>query len=131
LSLVGESGCGKSTTGRSVMRLIEPTSGDVALDGYDVLRLDQTGLRDMRKTIQMIFQDPFSSLNPRMTVGAAISEPFVKHKLGNANRPRKRPPTCSARSAFRPTWQAVIRTNFPAASASASPLPAPCRSIRR
>ncbi|WP_199228378.1 ABC transporter ATP-binding protein [Caulobacter sp. D4A] len=90
LSLVGESGCGKSTTGRSIMRLIEPTSGDVALDGYDVLRLDQTGLRDMRKTIQMIFQDPFSSLNPRMTVGAAISEPFVKHKLGNAREAKEK-----------------------------------------
>jgi ABC-type oligopeptide transport system ATPase subunit len=84
LSLVGESGCGKSTTGRSIMRLIEPTSGEVSLDGYDVRRLDQVGLRQMRKSVQMIFQDPFSSLNPRMTVGAAIAEPFVKHKLGTA-----------------------------------------------
>jgi peptide/nickel transport system ATP-binding protein len=72
------------------MRLIEPTGGEVALDGYDVLRLDQTGLRDMRKTIQMIFQDPFSSLNPRMTVGAAICEPFVKHKLGTAKQAKEK-----------------------------------------
>ncbi|MFB9952114.1 ABC transporter ATP-binding protein [Rhizobium puerariae] len=90
LSLVGESGCGKSTTGRSIMRLIEPTGGEVALDGYDVLRLDGIGLRNMRKTIQMIFQDPFSSLNPRMTVGAAIAEPFIKHKLGTAKEAREK-----------------------------------------
>ncbi|WP_407817665.1 ATP-binding cassette domain-containing protein, partial [Staphylococcus aureus] len=77
LSLVGESGCGKSTTGRSIMRLVEPSSGDVSLDGYDVMRLDTVGLRNMRKSVQMIFQDPFSSLNPRMTVGTAISEPFI------------------------------------------------------
>jgi len=90
LSLVGESGCGKSTTGRSIMRLIEPTGGEVALDGYDVLRLDQLGLRNMRKTIQMIFQDPFSSLNPRMTVGQAIAEPFIKHRLGTVKQAREK-----------------------------------------
>ena len=84
LSLVGESGCGKSTTGRSIMRLIEPTSGDIQLDGYNVQNLGQMELQRMRKSIQMIFQDPFSSLNPRMTVGQAISEPFLKHKMGNA-----------------------------------------------
>ncbi len=90
LSLVGESGCGKSTTGRSIMRLVEPTAGNIQLDGYDVLRLDQVGLRGMRKSVQMIFQDPFASLNPRMTVGAAISEPFVKHKLGTAKQAREK-----------------------------------------
>ncbi|MDP9837980.1 peptide/nickel transport system ATP-binding protein [Neorhizobium huautlense] len=90
LSLVGESGCGKSTTGRSIMRLIEPTSGEVSLDGYDVMRLDQVGLRNMRKSVQMIFQDPFSSLNPRMSVGAAIAEPFIKHKLGTAKQAKEK-----------------------------------------
>ncbi|UJW77219.1 ABC transporter ATP-binding protein [Rhizobium sp. SL42] len=82
LSIVGESGCGKSTTGRSIIRLIEPDSGEVHLDGYNVLTLDQPSLRAMRRSVQMIFQDPFSSLNPRMTVGAAIAEPYLKHRLG-------------------------------------------------
>ncbi|MFD1745113.1 ABC transporter ATP-binding protein [Rhizobium helianthi] len=90
LSLVGESGCGKSTTGRSVMRLIEPTSGDIQLDGLNVRELGTSDLQKMRKSIQMIFQDPFSSLNPRMTVGQAIAEPFLKHGLGSKNQAREK-----------------------------------------
>ncbi|WP_311272874.1 MULTISPECIES: ABC transporter ATP-binding protein [unclassified Rhizobium] len=81
LSLVGESGCGKSTTGRSIARLVEPRSGEVTLDGFDVLKLDQVALRNMRRSVQMIFQDPFSSLNPRMTVGYAVAEPMIKHNI--------------------------------------------------
>ncbi len=89
LALVGESGCGKSTTGRSVLRLIEPLSGSVLLDGEDVLKLDQASLRERRKRMQMIFQDPFASLNPRMNVGAAIAEPLLINKLASRSQARE------------------------------------------
>lgn len=88
LALVGESGCGKSTTGRSVTRLITPTSGAVTVDGYDVMRLDKSTLRTMRRSIQMIFQDPFASLNPRMSIGSAVMEPYLEHRLGTKSQAR-------------------------------------------
>ncbi|MEX2745346.1 dipeptide ABC transporter ATP-binding protein, partial [Rhizobium mongolense] len=90
LSLVGESGCGKSTTGRAIMRLIEPQSGSVKAEGRDVLALDKNGMREMRKTVQMIFQDPFASLNPRIRVGAAIAEPYLEHKMGTAKQAKEK-----------------------------------------
>ena len=88
LGVVGESGCGKSTTGRSILRLIEPTSGEVLFEGKDVTKLSKREMQKMRRDMQIIFQDPFSSLNPRMSVAQIIGEPIDIYKLA-ANKKEK------------------------------------------
>jgi oligopeptide transport system ATP-binding protein len=88
--LVGESGSGKTTTGRCILRLIEPTAGEVAFKGRDVLALDRRDLREARRHMQMVFQDPYSSLNPRMRVETIVEEPLVIHRIGTkAERARR------------------------------------------
>ena len=89
LGLVGESGCGKTTLGRSIIRLTDPTSGQVLFDGTDITRLNADGLRKMRRDVQIIFQDPYSSLNPRLTIGNAIMEPLQVHKMFDNDAQRK------------------------------------------
>ena len=86
LGLVGESGCGKSTTGRAILRLLNPTAGEVRFDGQDVGTLDRSALRALRRRVQIVFQDPFGSLNPRMSVGAMLEEALKVHGLGGSNR---------------------------------------------
>jgi oligopeptide/dipeptide ABC transporter ATP-binding protein len=90
LGLVGESGCGKTTAGRSVLRLIEPTAGEIKLDGNDISKLNKYELRAFRREMQIIFQDPFSSLNPRLSAGDIVGELLITHGLGNANERKER-----------------------------------------
>ena len=90
LALVGESGCGKSTTARLALRLIEPTSGSIHFEGNDITRLEGSALRALRRRLQIVFQDPFASLNPRMTIGQILEEPLILHRLGDKAARRAR-----------------------------------------
>jgi ABC-type microcin C transport system duplicated ATPase subunit YejF len=110
LGLVGESGCGKSTVGRTLLKLLEPTAGSIRVAGEDITALDAKAMLPYRKRLQMIYQDPYASLNPRMSAGQIVGEPLVIHGVGRLTEQR-------------------FRTSFPAASASASALPARLLSI--
>ena len=102
LALVGESGSGKSTTGRLLLRLIEPSAGTIRLDGRDLLALKPTALRTARRELQIVFQDPYGSLNPRMTVGAMLAEPLRLHGLARGREVRQRVETLLDQVGLRP-----------------------------
>jgi ATPase components of various ABC-type transport systems, contain duplicated ATPase len=90
LGLVGESGCGKSTTGRMLVNLLEPTSGEIIFNNEDITKANKKRIKELRKEIQIIFQDPYASLNPRMTIGDIIAEPIKVNKIADRNNVEKR-----------------------------------------
>jgi len=109
LGLVGESGCGKSTVGKAVLRLVEPTSGHISLEGEEITGLGSAALLDRRKRMQVIFQDPYSSLNPRMTAGEIVQEPLINFGIGSRTEQRDRVAMLFARVGLRPDQ----RANYP------------------
>ena len=104
LAVVGESGCGKTTTGRCILRLIEPTSGSITFDGIDLLALRGAELRKMRRQIQLVFQDPYASLNPRMTIGDTVKEGLIIHQLAEGGAADKRVQSLLDEVGLRPEW---------------------------
>ncbi|WP_425069387.1 ABC transporter ATP-binding protein [Reyranella sp.] len=102
LGLVGESGCGKTTAGRAAMRLVEPTSGSIKVEGKEIMGLSKAELRPYRREMQIIFQDPFSSLNPRMTAGDIVGEPLLVHGVANAKQRQEQVSALFARVGLRP-----------------------------
>ena len=125
LGLVGESGCGKSTLGRAVLQLRRPTAGRVTFDGTELTGLDGEALRLMRRRLQLIFQDPIASLNPRRRIGDIVAEPLIIIGVADRAERERRCARCWPPSGSIPTCRAAAcRTNSPAASASASASPA-------
>ncbi len=125
LGLVGESGCGKSTLGRLLIRLIPPTSGNIIFDGADITLLNPAELREKRRAMQIIFQDPYGALNPRMSVEDIVMEPLLIHGARRNAETRAAGRRHAGRwSACRPARATASRTSSPAASASASASPA-------
>jgi len=102
LGLVGESGCGKTTAGRAAMRLVEPTSGSIKVEGKEIIGLSKSELRPYRREMQIIFQDPFSSLNPRMTAGDIVGEPLLVHGVANKKEREEQVSALFARVGLRP-----------------------------
>jgi len=102
LGLVGESGCGKSTVGRTLLRLLEPTEGSIRVDGADITHLAPDAMLPYRRRMQMIYQDPYASLNPRMTAGEIVSEPLTVHGIGMAQERRERVAGLFERCGLRP-----------------------------
>jgi oligopeptide/dipeptide ABC transporter ATP-binding protein len=102
LGLVGESGCGKSTTGKAILRLIEPTSGTIRLEGEDITRLDRAAMRSRRRHLQVIFQDPYASLNPRMSAGEIVGEPLHNYAIASGSERTERVARLFARVGLRP-----------------------------
>ena len=109
LGLVGESGCGKSTAGRAILRLIEPTSGTVKMTGQDITHLSKKELRPYRRQMQIVFQDPYSSLNPRMTAGQIVAEPLYVHGVANGKERQEQVAALFDRVGLRPAQM----TNYP------------------
>jgi ABC-type dipeptide/oligopeptide/nickel transport system ATPase component len=128
LGLVGESGCGKTTVGRTILRLTPATSGTVTFEGRDVFKLRGSQLKGLRRDMQIIFQDPYSSLDPRMPVGESVAEGLAVHGIANTEKAHgDRDEMSSARWAWRIITPAAILTSSQEASASASSSPGPWR----